>query len=53
MTQVFNIYCDESCHLDLPGVSIYPLREVCATIAKRGRIIVADQEIKIVEENTP
>jgi hypothetical protein len=43
MTQAFNVYCDESCHLDLPGVSIYPLRELCAIIEKR-KIVAIDWE---------
>ncbi len=32
MAQIFDIYCDESCHLDLPAVLIYQVREVCAII---------------------
>jgi len=35
MAQVSNIYCGKSCHLDLPVVLIYHVREVCAIIGKR------------------
>jgi len=46
MAQAFNIYCDESRHLDLPGVLIYDVREVCAIIGngKNNRRQSRDQD---------
>jgi hypothetical protein len=46
MTTIFNVYCDESCHLEHDRQSVMVLGAVCCPLEKAREISVHIREIK-------
>jgi hypothetical protein len=53
MTQVFNVYCDESCHLEKDGHSAMVLGAVWCPLEKVREIAVRIREIKAAHSLPP
>ena len=49
MTRVFNVCCDESCHLEHDRQKVMVLGAICCTLEKAKEIA---QSIRVIKETT-
>ncbi|WP_133012424.1 DUF3800 domain-containing protein [Marinomonas flavescens] len=47
MTELYNVYCDESCHLENDGISVMTLGALWCPVSKRAEIAKRVREIKV------
>lgn len=47
MSEIYNVYCDESCHLENDGISVMALGALWCPLSKRAEIAKRIREIKV------
>ena len=47
MSELYNVYCDESCHLENDGIKVMALGAIWCPVAKRAEISKRLREIKL------